>query len=121
MTKDRKTISARYYKNHQKEIIIKQRALRKRQRQEIIVKLGDRCTICHIKMSGRHLVYHEIHGKYHLISNLYYTLHHLKDFVPLCSRCHVILNNFGSLTSEQRQRFMNLIKQLHKPINGNKA
>lgn len=104
----------KYYLGNKTEIIERTFFRRRKQRQEIIAKLGNECFVCHRKMKGRYLCFHEIHGTPHDHGNLYYTLNHLKDFIPLCSRCHLILNNLGSLTDEQFQRFMELFQKLNK-------
>jgi hypothetical protein len=70
--------------------------------------IGIICFIC----GKPKFVFHEIHGKRHLISLKYYK-DHPKDFIPLCRKCHYILS-FASTRIENFdiEKFYELYKLL---------
>ena len=93
-----------YYQRHklehylyQKDYIIKHKGERRKKLLELI---GNKCFVCG---EIKHIMFHEIHNKRHPISMKYY-FYHLKDFIPLCYRCHrtlhTIILNFVEWTNK---------------------
>jgi hypothetical protein len=74
-----------YRKTHPEQ----QKEAYRRPRKKIIEVLGNKCKICKIIISNSRMVFfHEINGKSH-VPDVHYTLKHIKDFVPLCWKCHL--------------------------------
>jgi predicted HNH restriction endonuclease len=62
----------------------------KAQRIKTMNLLGTVCYLCG-RTNTNWVHYHEIHGKWHPCTYIYYNAHP-NDFVPLCSKCHILLH-----------------------------
>jgi hypothetical protein len=78
-----------YYKKNKEKILEQKRLKDIEFKRKLCELVGDKCVICG---STKRLCYHEIHGKPH--PSRKYVLDHYKDFVALCSGCHVGLHRF---------------------------
>ena len=91
-----------YYKTHKNDVKrrnenwrklnqekVNQIAVKSRRKSRLMVKkiLGVKCSICGKICNSRNINYHEINGKSHPLTPNY-ILVHIKDFLPLCIRCH---------------------------------
>lgn len=68
--------------------------------------IGNKCIICGSK---NYVDYHEIHGKKHTPSLLYY-IKHFKDFIPLCRDCHKSLHGLMRLNDEELNKILVYLK-----------
>lgn len=84
---------SRYAKEHRKERLEYERKRLRKQRTKIGELLGTNCLLCGHdggnNLKGIQL--HEIHGNKHHY-DYGYVLKHIKDFVPLCNYCHVMVS-----------------------------
>jgi len=81
------------YKKHNCEYYKK---YREKLRKKIMELIGFKCVICETEKS---IEFHEIHGKKHPIGfvGLRYTLNHIKDFVPLCTKHHMAVHRSAEI------------------------
>jgi hypothetical protein len=89
--KNKEIIKAKWkeYRFKNRDIVLKRirehhKIAREKRRKLLNDILGSKCSICD---STFKICYHEIHGKPH--NNRNYIFKHLKDFIPLCKKCHV--------------------------------
>jgi hypothetical protein len=79
-----------------------------RDKEEVKRLLGTKCVVCNNDFRMIH--YHEIHGRKHTM-HYSYILHHLKDFVPLCCRCHNVAHYLLNL-GVNREKLLTLVNQM---------
>ena len=90
----------KWYRTHKEE----RRKISQNQRKLLENLIGSKCIVCG---SNRFIQFHEIHNKKHPILFSYY-FKHIKDFVPLCQRCHTTKTRLNQLTEPQRTALVNL-------------
>jgi len=88
----------KWYRTHKEQV----RKISQEQRKVLENLIGSKCIVCD---SNRYIQFHEIHNKKHPISFSYY-FEHLKDFVPLCQRCHSTKTRFLELNNTQRAKLL---------------
>jgi NAD-dependent dihydropyrimidine dehydrogenase PreA subunit len=67
----------------------------KRTRKKILAILGNSCILCGFcEEDKQRLHFHEIYGKEHKHNHGLYVLKNIKDFVPLCRKCHNFIHIF---------------------------
>jgi hypothetical protein len=80
---------------------------REKYRIMVVEILGKTCVLCNEEgnLFGRtHTIeYHEIHGKPH-VEHPYYTFKHIKDFVPLCWKCHRTIHFFARMKDKEKAK-----------------
>lgn len=79
-----------------------------RQKAEVEQILGTKCFICN--NNTRMIHYHEVHGIEHTLTYSY-ILHHIKDFMPLCCRCHNVVHYLLNL-GKKKEEILRLVKQM---------
>lgn len=84
----------KWYRTHKEQ----QKEISQEQRKLLENLIGSKCVVCD---SERYIQFHEIHNIRHPISFSYY-FEHIKDFVPLCQRCHSAKTRLLELTDTQR-------------------
>jgi len=73
-------------------------------RNEVLKVIGSKCIISDAHCDSlERICFHEIHGEKHPKgkTGLRYMLKHKDDFVPLCSRHHILLHNYIELLKNQ--------------------
>jgi hypothetical protein len=90
----------KWYQTHKERV----RKVSQEQRKILENLIGNSCVVCG---STRYIQFHEIHNKKHPITFSYY-FKHIKDFVPLCQRCHTTKTRLNQLTEPQRTALVNL-------------
>lgn len=104
-----------YYKRHKSDILAYQKKhkpeQRRKRREKLLLIVGDTCILCGSK---QYIQFHEIYGKNHPDLSCQvgynYLLAHIKDFIPLCWRCHKGLHWVINLNNEQRALFLTMVK-----------
>lgn len=94
-------------KEYKKDIAQKLREWTQKCKLQVQQILGSKCVLCG-STKGR-IEYHEIHGKPHTES-FSYILKHIKDFVPLCWKCHRTIHFFSRMKDKEKAK--ELIEEL---------
>lgn len=88
-------------KEYKQEIALKLLSWKEKCKLKVQQILGFQCALCG-STKGR-LEYHEIHGKRHTES-FAYILKHIKDFIPLCWKCHRTIHFFSRMKDKEKAR-----------------
>jgi hypothetical protein len=95
--KELKQKKREYHLSHKKQDALRDKKNWIKNKQKVVLILGDSCIVCGSKQN---VEYHNIKSIKHQ-SNPYYILSHIKDFVPLCWKCHRAKTRLNQLTPEQ--------------------
>jgi len=97
------------YRKYKKKYNKRNKRNREILKEKALKFIGSICIIC--GSTERRLIFHEIHGKKHILSMKYYS-EHAKDFVPICQRHHQFVHDLASLPKEKIEKIMELIEVL---------